>query len=353
MTMPGRAVWMFTFALLAARSISILEIPAWYRRRLMNVRTRMSSWRRPAYSLPAYQRESQLSMTPRRKPFGCTFCPIAIPYEARRRRARRRTAGGLHFGLARARVLVERSRRRELPELVADHVLAHEHRNELAAVVVGERVADHVGNHRRAARPGLRDLALAGRIHRMHLLQEVLVDEGTFFDRSRHVCSPRLLLAPHDDEAVRPLVVPRLVAFGRHAPGRLRMVALRAPLAAAVRMIDGIHRDAANARATSEPARPSRLADRDVLVLEVADLADGGAALDADEALLARRQLHERVLAFLCHQLRRAAGAPHHLPALAGAELDVVDHRAEGDRTQRQAVTRADVRLGSRHHAIA
>src|SRR5207302_6235399 len=97
----------------------------------------------------------------------------------------------------------------------------------------------------------------------------------------------------------------------------------------------------------------SRLADRDVLVLEVADLADGGAALDADEALLAPLQLLERVLAFLCHQVRRAAGAPHHLPALAGAELDVVDHRAEGDRTQRQAVTRADVRLGSRHHAIA
>src|SRR5690242_4039303 len=48
-----------------------------------------------------------------------------------------------------------------------------------------------------------------------------------------------------------------------------------------------------------------------------------------------------------------AAGAPHHLPALPGAQLDVVDHRAEGDRAQRQAVTRADVRLGSRHHAIA
>ena len=30
MTMPGRAVWMRSLTLLAARSISILAIPAWY-----------------------------------------------------------------------------------------------------------------------------------------------------------------------------------------------------------------------------------------------------------------------------------------------------------------------------------
>ena len=29
MTMPGRAVWMLILALFAARSISILEMPAW------------------------------------------------------------------------------------------------------------------------------------------------------------------------------------------------------------------------------------------------------------------------------------------------------------------------------------
>ena len=28
-TMPGRAVWMLTLALFAARSISIFEMPAW------------------------------------------------------------------------------------------------------------------------------------------------------------------------------------------------------------------------------------------------------------------------------------------------------------------------------------
>src|SRR5262245_5959259 len=36
--------------------------------------------------------------------------------------------------------------RRELPELVADHGVGHEHRDVLAAVVHGDRVADH-GRH--------------------------------------------------------------------------------------------------------------------------------------------------------------------------------------------------------------
>ena len=44
--------------------------------------------------------------------------------------------------LAVARVAVERARRRELAELVADHVLGDEHRDELAAVVHREGQPD-------------------------------------------------------------------------------------------------------------------------------------------------------------------------------------------------------------------
>src|SRR5512134_1311397 len=52
----------------------------------MKVRTRMSSWRRVAYSRPAYHLESQPSMTPRRNPFGCTFWPItSLPCSCRSR----------------------------------------------------------------------------------------------------------------------------------------------------------------------------------------------------------------------------------------------------------------------------
>src|SRR5689334_635272 len=131
------------------------------------------------------------------------------------------------------------------------------------------------------------------------------------------------------------------------------MVALRAPLAAAVRMIDRVHRDAAHARPPSAPARPSGLPVRDVLVLEVADLADRRPAGEADAAELAGRQLEQRVVAFLRHQLDRRAGAPAELSAAAFAQLDVVHHRAERDVGERQAVTRFDVRARTRLDPVA
>src|SRR5437867_13056834 len=67
---------MLTLALLAARSTSTLAIPAWCSRFLMNPRMRMSSCRSTGYSFSANQRDSHPSMTPRRNPFGCTFCPM-------------------------------------------------------------------------------------------------------------------------------------------------------------------------------------------------------------------------------------------------------------------------------------
>ena len=44
MTMPGRAVWMLIFTLLAARSISMREMPAAPSFSLTNSRRWMSSW---------------------------------------------------------------------------------------------------------------------------------------------------------------------------------------------------------------------------------------------------------------------------------------------------------------------
>ena len=79
------------------------------------------------------------------------------------------------------RVSLERPRRRELAELVPDHVLRQVHRDELLAVVHGERVPDHLGNHRRAARPGLDDLLLAAAVHDLDLLEQRQVDERALF----------------------------------------------------------------------------------------------------------------------------------------------------------------------------
>src|ERR1700678_398972 len=75
------------------------------------------------------------------------------------------------------RVALERARSRELSQLVAHHVLRAIHRNELAAVVHADRVADHVRMDRGAARPGADDLLLVGGVHRLDLDHQVGVDK--------------------------------------------------------------------------------------------------------------------------------------------------------------------------------
>src|SRR5436190_21986361 len=101
--------------------------------------------------------------------------------------------------------------------------------------------------------------------------------------------------------------------------------ARRLAFAAAERVIDRVHRDAAHVRPLAEPAAAPRLANRHVLVIEVADLADRRQALDVDLANLARGHAHARVLAFARDQLHRRPRAARNLAALAGPQLHVVD----------------------------
>src|SRR4029077_9286649 len=84
------------------------------------------------------------------------------------------------------------------------------------------------------------------------------------------------VLAALDDHVVRALVVTGLQALGVPAPRRHRM---RVPLAglalaAAVRVVDWIHREPANGRPHALPALGARLAVTAQIVLIVADLAD-------------------------------------------------------------------------------
>src|SRR5258706_13540262 len=92
-----------------------------------------------------------------------------------------------------------------------------------------------------------------------------------------------------NDQLVRFLVLgARALAERRHAPRGDRVAsALRLALAAAVRMVDGVHRGAAHGRALALPAVAARLAPVDVLMVDVADLADGRAAPEGHAAHLA------------------------------------------------------------------
>src|SRR5437868_14253646 len=91
---------------------------------------------------------------------------------------------------------------------------------------------------------------------------------GPFF------CERMLLALPLHNELVRSFVVARLVTQRGLAPWRHRVITLHAAFTAAVRMIDGIHHDAAHCRPDAfMPCWPS-LTDSDIFMIEIADLSD-------------------------------------------------------------------------------
>src|SRR5688572_10330662 len=122
-----------------------------------------------------------------------------------------------------------------------------------------------------------------------------------------------LFRLPLHDELVRPLVVAGLVTQRRLSPGRHRVITLHAALASAMRMIDGIHHHTADRRTYAHVTHTSRLAQRDVFMVEVANLSDRCHADHIHQANFARRQLYVSVCAFLRDQLCTRASAPCHL----------------------------------------
>src|SRR4051794_4232286 len=142
----------------------------------------------------------------------------------------------------------EVARRCELAELVPDHLLGDEHGHVLLPVVDRDRVADHVGEDRGRARPGAHHLLLAGVVHRLDAGEQPLLHERTLLRAARHLALLLPAAPAADDELVRFLVLrARALAERRHAPrGDGMAAALRLALAAAVRVVDRVHRRAAH-----------------------------------------------------------------------------------------------------------
>src|SRR5688572_32177902 len=92
-------------------------------------------------------------------------------------------------------------------------------------------------------------------------------------------------------------------------------------LAAAVRVIDGVHHHATHRRTNAAPADRAGFAVAAKVVLVVADFADGGTAIDVHLARLGRTQANRRVQTFACGKLCGAAGAARELATLAGLQL--------------------------------
>ena len=83
--------------------------------------------------------------------------------------------------------------------------------------------------------------------------------------------------------------------------------------------------------------------DFDVLMVNVADLADGSHTANRDISQLAGRETDKRISAFFCHQLSLDAGGASQLSTLAGIHLHVVDEGTDGNVGQRKGVAGLDV----------
>src|SRR5205807_7100107 len=129
--------------------------------------------------------------------------------------------------------------------------------------------------------------------------------------------APRSFLSPVHDELIGALVVACLVAPSGLAPRRNGMTSAGGlAFTAAMGMVYRVHGNAPVNRLLSQPAIAAGLADRDVLMLYVADLADGGHAINQYFTGLAGRQFDQGIFAFFGNQLRCASRRAHHLGAL-------------------------------------
>src|SRR5262245_47312800 len=258
-------------------------------------------------------------------------------------RGRSRGSGGL-LGYVRT-MAAEDAGRNELAELVPDHVLGDVDGQELVPVVPGQRVADELREDRAAPRPGLEHPLLAAPVERLDLADQAVDDVRPLLDRTCHRLArlPLLLPSAHD-ELVAQLRLAGLESLADLPPRRAGMPpAGGLAFAAAHRVVDRVHRHAPDARQAPQPAGAPGLAERDVLVIQVAHLPDHRAAVDVKAPHRTRRQPELRVVAVLRHELAERARRARHPGVAAREQLDVVDVGAERDVLERQAVARLDL----------
>src|SRR5579885_2640468 len=133
----------------------------------------------------------------------------------------------------------------------------------------------------------------------LYILRSILLIRTDYFQ------APQLGLPTLNDHALGAAVMPRLCSEGREAPGRLGVIALHPAFTAAMRVVHRIHGHASHRRPLAMPTRPPSIAVGNVFVVQIADLADGGHAIDAKAPHFTGRQLYQRQIAFLAQQLRR------------------------------------------------
>src|SRR5574343_630035 len=253
----------------------------------------------------------------------------------------------LLLGFFIAGVALERAGQRELAELVPDHLVGDVHRHVLLAVVHGNGQTDEVGQDHGAARPGLDRLLVLGGNGFLNLGQQVMVNKGTFFQRTSHLRYP-LLLATRNNHVLRATVVTGTVTLGQVAP-RIdrRHTGTGTAFTTTVRVIDRVHGHTADGGTDTHVTLDTGLAQLAQAVFGVGDFTDGGAAVHVDLANLAGAHTHLGIHAFTGQQHGGSTSGTGQLSTFARLQLDAVDGGTHGDVADRQGVAHADGRLGA------
>src|ERR1700737_2849247 len=136
------------------------------------------------------------------------------------------------------------------------------------------------------------------------------------------------LLPTLNDLFVSTLVPAGLLAQRWESPGRLRVITLDLAFSSAVRMIQRVHGHATHGGLDAAPPGASGLAESFIFMVQIADLANRGHAIDGTLAHFAAGHLHQRKVALFAEQLRRAARGANGLSAASRVQLGVVHHRA-------------------------
>ena len=121
----------------------------------------------------------------------------------------------------------------------------------------------------------------------------------------------------------------------------------------AVGVVVRVHDGTADGRTNAHVALAAGLTDVNVLVIDVADLANDGHAVRADNAHFAGGHTDLSVAVLLRHQLSSSTGGADELSALAGVHLNVVDDGTDRDVGDGQAVAGLDISGGGRDDLVA
>ncbi len=124
-------------------------------------------------------------------------------------------------------------------------------------------------------------------------------------------------------------------------------------LAAAHRVVNRVHRNSAHVRPFAAPARAAGFSERDIFVVDIAHLADGGLALNRDHPHLSRGHAKCGVLTLTGDKLRACAGGTGQLATFTRTHLYIVYDGTKRHVRELEAIARFDVGFRAGHDLIA